>query len=78
MTIKIVPEILDHTSLEVNGAKNISIFHTLSGKGDLAENSHFLTSKTEFLATDIIHFKSKFLYQTMIDKTGGWRREVWR
>ena len=68
MSVKCRSEIFHHISLDVNVARELSIFHTLNSLADLAENSESVASKSELGALDIRPLETKILNKLEINQ----------
>ena len=57
--VKIVGEVKDNNSFQLEISRNKTILNTLNCRRDFPEDSQFLTSKIKFLALQICHFQTK-------------------
>ena len=78
MRVKVNIEVLDDTGFQVEIAKNGAVFNTLHGATYFSQEAKFLSTKTDFLALDIIHLESKLFNKKMVDVSCLGYRKMWR
>ena len=61
-------EVLNDTGFKVKSTKNAAIFDTLHRTTYFPQEAKFLSTKTDFLALDIIHLDSELFYKMMVNE----------